>query len=110
MKRGASQTRAVTVTSDSAPRSPRPGSAAAAFFSEISKFLQKNIFPGMAANLTVDDPMCFDFGMWIAERVLSQGPAVEYTYPGTAAVGRQLRPDSSSTRGREGTLTLGGVQ
>ena len=46
-----------------------PELAYAAFFSEISKFLQKNIFPGMAANLTVDDPMCFDFGMWIAERV-----------------------------------------
>ena len=30
MKRGASQPRAVTDTSDSAPRSPRPGSAAAA--------------------------------------------------------------------------------
>ena len=39
------------------PESMRlPELAYAAFFAEISKFLQKNIFPGMAANLTVDDP------------------------------------------------------
>ena len=43
--------------------------ASPAFFAEISKFLQRNFFAGEAANLTKDDAMCYDFGMWIAERI-----------------------------------------
>ena len=49
-----------------------PELANAAFFAEISKFLQKNFFSSWAANLTVDDAMCFDFGMWVAERINSK--------------------------------------
>ena len=49
-----------------------PELANAAFFAEISKFLQKNFFASWAANLTVDEAMCFDFGMWVAERINSK--------------------------------------
>ena len=46
-----------------------PEMANPAFFAEVSKFVQRNFFIGNAANLTKDDAMCYDYGMWIAERI-----------------------------------------
>ena len=46
-----------------------PEMANPAFFAQVSKFVQRNFFSRNAANLTEDDAMCYDYGMWIAERI-----------------------------------------
>ena len=60
-----------------------------AFFADVSKFQQKNILSGLAANVTTDDAICFDFGMWVAGRISSKD--ILWTLP---VVNRQKLDDN----------------
>ena len=73
-----------------------------AFFAEISKFLQRNFFAGEAANLTKDDAMCFDFGMWIAERIAQDNQG----WLASTAMRQRLDDNFALTPARTGVNTV----
>ena len=73
-----------------------------AFFAEISKFLQRNFFAGEAANLTKDDAMCYDFGMWIAERIAQDNQG----WLASTATRQSLNDNFALTPARSGVNTV----
>ena len=76
--------------------------ASPAFFAEISKFLQRNFFAGEAANLTKDDAMCYDFGMWIAERIAQDNQG----WLASTATRQSLNDNFALTPARSGVNTV----
>ena len=76
--------------------------ATPAFFAEISKYVQRNFFPGEAANLTKDDAMCFDFGMWVAERILQD----DQWWHNSTAMRQNLNDNFALTPARPGVAPV----